>query len=181
MKKGTIKLVKLTDLKPYWRNPRNNKDAVEKVKQSIQDFGYNQPIAVDKDNVIIAGHTRFKALQELGWTDDIEVVEVDLDTKQAKQYRIIDNKTNEFASWNDDLRLELRELEDLPYMQQFFIEDIQLVVDDVAGQNFQETQQGEINDAQGEADNKFKNLADEYKNSTKSAMCPSCGHEFDIK
>ena len=57
--------LKLNDIKPYWRNPRKNEKAVEAVKQSIQDYGFNQPILLDSKKVIIAGHTRYKALLEL--------------------------------------------------------------------------------------------------------------------
>lgn len=59
----------LSDITPYENNPRNNEEAVEKVANSIKEFGFNQPIVVDKDNVIIVGHTRYLAAQELGLTE----------------------------------------------------------------------------------------------------------------
>ena len=181
MKKGIIKTVSLADIKPYWRNPRNNKDAVEKVKESIKEFGYNQPIAVDPDMVIVAGHTRFKALQELGYNEGIDVVIVDLDPKKAKQYRIIDNKTNEFATWNDDLVLELRELEDYQFMQQFFVEDIKLRIEDTAGSNHENITTNDIDESQTEMNDRYKKLSDERKNSTKTVVCPKCFEQFEIK
>ena len=55
-------MLKITEIKPYWRNPRRNDDAIGAVMQSIKQFGFNQPIILDADNVIIAGHTRYKAL-----------------------------------------------------------------------------------------------------------------------
>lgn len=62
--RSKITLMALTDIIPYENNPRNNEEAVEKVANSIKEFGFNQPIVVDKDNVIIVGHTRYLAAQE---------------------------------------------------------------------------------------------------------------------
>lgn len=108
-------------IKPYWRNPRKNDDrAVEAVKESIKRYGYTQPIVVDKNNIIIAGHTRYKALRQLGYKS-VAVVVSDLDEEKAKQYRIADNKTAEMSEWDEDLLLfELREIEELEDMTAFF-------------------------------------------------------------
>lgn len=107
-------------IKPYWRNPRNNDKALEAVKESIRRYGYNQPIVVDTENVIIAGHTRYKALRQLGYKN-VAVVVLDIDEDKAKQYRIADNKTAEMSEWDDDLLMfELREIEELEDMEIFF-------------------------------------------------------------
>ena len=84
---------------PYARNPRKNDGAVTKVKASIQEFGFQQPIVVDKDGIIVAGHTRHKAAMELGLTEVPVVVASDLTPAQIKAYRIADNRVNEEASW----------------------------------------------------------------------------------
>lgn len=101
----------IKDITPYENNPRNNEDAVEKVAESIKEFGFQQPIVVDKDNVVIVGHTRLKAAERLG-LDKVPVVIADeLTEEQAKAYRLADNKTNEIATWKfDSLNTELREL-----------------------------------------------------------------------
>lgn len=118
--KMDIKKVNIDLIRPYWRNPRKNDDAVEAVKHSIERYGYNQPIVIDDENVIIVGHTRYKALRELGYTE-IAVIKLDLDHEKAKQYRIADNKTSEKASWDKDLLLyELRELDGLSDMKVYF-------------------------------------------------------------
>lgn len=107
-------------IKPYWRNPRKNDKAIEAVKSSIKKYGYNQPIVVDKKDVIIAGHTRYKALRQLGFKN-VAVVVLDIDEDKAKQYRIADNKTAEKSEWDDDLLMfELREIEELEDMIDFF-------------------------------------------------------------
>jgi|SRR5690606_39181955 len=117
-----IQTINIDLIKPYWRNPRKNEKAVAAVKESIRKYGYNQPIVVDKKYTIIVGHTRYKALRELGYTE-VPVVVLDLPEKKAKQYRIADNKTAEKADWDQDLLMfELREIEELKDMEVFFDE-----------------------------------------------------------
>jgi hypothetical protein len=115
-----IKKVHIDEIRPYWRNPRKNDKAVEAVKHSINKFGYNQPIVVDKNMVIIAGHTRYKAIRELG-IEEVEVLIKYISEEMAKEYRIADNKAAEKSKWDHDLLLfELRELDDLEDMEIFF-------------------------------------------------------------
>lgn len=110
----------IDEIKPYWRNPRKNEKAVEAVKESIKQYGYNSPIVVDTKNVIIAGHTRYKALRQLGY-ETFNVVILDIPEDKAKQYRIADNKAAEKAEWDSDLlTYELREIEELGDMVKFF-------------------------------------------------------------
>lgn len=95
---------------PYVKNAKlHPKKQVEKVAASIKEFGFNQPIVVDKQGVIIVGHGRFEAAKLLGMTD-VPVIEVDLTEEQAKAYRLADNKLNE-SDWEMDLAIsELKEL-----------------------------------------------------------------------
>ena len=106
-----IKMVKVEDLKPYENNPRINDDAVEYVAKSIKEFGFKVPMVIDKDNVIVAGHTRYKASMELGLKEVPCIVADDLTEEQLKAFRLADNKVSEKASWNYDL-LDL-ELDDI--------------------------------------------------------------------
>lgn len=98
-----IQNIKLTDIKPYPYNPRNNDAAVEKVAASIKEFGFNSPIVVDKDFVVICGHTRLKAAQRLGLETAPVLVAEHLTPEQVNAYRIADNKTGEIAEWNEGL------------------------------------------------------------------------------
>lgn len=101
----------ITDIKPYENNPRFNSEAVEVVAKSIKEFGFQNPIIVDSDNVIIAGHTRHKASQLLGLKVVPVIVANDLSPEQVKAFRIMDNKSGEFAEW-DYVKL-LEDIEDL--------------------------------------------------------------------
>ena len=103
----------MADLHPYEKNPRNNDAAVDAVVESIKQCGYIAPIIVDEDGVILAGHTRYKALQKLGRTEVECIVKEGLTEEQKKKYRLLDNKTNELA--NLDLDLLAVELADLDF------------------------------------------------------------------
>lgn len=106
-----IILLKINEIIPYDNNPRKNDDAVDKVAESIKSFGFKSPIILDKDHVIICGHTRYEAAKLLKLKQVPCVIASDLTKKQAKAYRLADNKTAEFALWDMDL-LEM-ELDDL--------------------------------------------------------------------
>lgn len=108
-----LKTLKLADIKPYENNPRQNDQAVEAVKESIKQCNYIAPIIVDENNFILAGHTRYKALKELGRKEAEVLIVSGLSEAQKKKYRLLDNKTNELASWDIDL-LEI-ELEDIDF------------------------------------------------------------------
>ena len=97
-----VRKVKVKDIKEYEKNPRKNDAAVKDVMQSITDCGYCNPIIVDEDMVVLAGHTRLKAIKKLGWKDVDVCIRGGLTEEQKKKYRIYDNKTSEFAEWDLD-------------------------------------------------------------------------------
>lgn len=109
------RMTALADIKPYDRNPRIiPQAAVDAVARSIQAFGFRQPIVVDGNGVILAGHTRYKAAQQLGMTEVPVVWQTDITEIQARGYRIADNKVAELSAWDRDaLDAEVRELADL--------------------------------------------------------------------
>lgn len=112
--------LKVEDLKPYVNNPRFNDEAVQFVANSIKEFGFKVPIIVDKNNVIVAGHTRYKASMELGLKEVPCIVADDLTDEQVKAFRLADNKVSEQSFWNMDLlKEELDELYGILDMNQF--------------------------------------------------------------
>lgn len=100
-----MQLVKrrLTDITPYGNNPRKNDKAAEAVKESIMQCGYIAPIILDENGVILAGHTRYKALQQLGHDEAECIIKEGLTEEQKRKYRLLDNKTNELAEWDFEL------------------------------------------------------------------------------
>lgn len=152
-----IKLVKIAEIKPYDRNPRNNDGAVDAVAASIQEFGWQQPIVVDHDGVIIAGHTRYKAAQKLKCKEVPVVVAENLTDEQVRAYRLADNKTGELAGWDfSALEEELAGLAEID-MQQF---------------GFAGSEAEDFN-----IDNLFAEAAPKEKEA-KEIKCPHCGMYF---
>lgn len=104
---------KLDEIIPYENNPRFNDNAVEYVANSIREFGFRQPIVVDKDMVIIAGHTRLKAAYKLGLETAPVVIAEDMTEEQVRAYRIADNRVSDFSIWDTKTLLdELSEISD---------------------------------------------------------------------
>ena len=108
-----IEEIDISEIKPYKNNPREIPvEAVEKVMQSIKQFGNNQPIVVDKNNVIVVGHTRWRALKNLGKTKAF-IVKKEFNKSDAIAYRIMDNRSGENSKWEKALlRMEMEALKD---------------------------------------------------------------------
>jgi len=108
-----IEIADITSIKPYENNPRKlSETAIEKVAMSLKEYGFRQPIVVDKDRVIVAGHTRFRASKKLGLKQvPISIID-NLTEEQINAYRIADNRTAEESEWDNELlKMEIKELE----------------------------------------------------------------------
>ena len=121
----------LKDLIPYGNNPRHiTTEAVDDVAESIKRYGFRQPIVIDKENIILAGHVRYLASQKLGlesvWVERAE----ELSTKDAREYRLADNRTSEYTDFDvDKLAEEMRDLEDVPGWDNDEIDDLRDLLD----------------------------------------------------
>lgn len=153
---------KIDELKPYENNPRFNDDAVEYVAKSIKEFGFKVPIIIDKNGVIVAGHTRYKASLELGLEEVPCIVAGDLTDEQIKAFRLADNKVSEKSTWNLDLLAE--ELNNLEMnMDDFGFEKIE----DINLDDFFEAKQEETNK--------------EEESKPNTIICPHCGEEITLE
>ena len=161
-----LERLKLSEVTPYVNNPRKNDDAVNAVAESIRQCSYITPIIVDEDHVIIAGHTRYKALKALG-EESAECLICDgLSEEQKKKYRFLDNKTGEKATW-DLMKLEV-ELEGLDLEGfDFFGMAVDLPVDSGGGGSDKELTGTTELDTEVFGDEEFK-----YE-------CPNCGFRFN--
>lgn len=111
-----IEEVNLDNLKVYGNNPRINDNAIKYVTNSIKKFGFLVPIVIDKNNVIVCGHTRYLASKELNLKNVPCIRAESLTDKQVKAFRIADNKIHEKSSWDNDLlKEELTELQDFGF------------------------------------------------------------------
>lgn len=132
--------VSVSQLKPYKKNARFNENAVPKVAESIRQFGFKNPIIVDRNMSVICGHTRLEAAKTLGLKKVPCIIADDLTPKQVKAFRLVDNRTSEFASWNYDLlQSELESLDidlsdfefpDLTYEDTMSAEELESILDD---------------------------------------------------
>jgi ParB-like chromosome segregation protein Spo0J len=151
---------RIEELIDYENNPRHNEAAVGKVAASIEEFGFKVPIVIDKDNVIIAGHTRRKAEESLGLQTVPCIVADDLTEEQVKAFRLADNKTSEFAGWDfAKLEAELEELQSIG----FDMTDFGFPAD---------SEDVDIDDFFEEVEQKEKE--------PKKIQCPHCGEWFEI-
>lgn len=150
----------ISDIKPYENNPRINVDSVDKVANSIKEFGYRVPIIIDKNNVIVAGHTRLLAAEKLGITEIPCIVADDLTEQQINAFRLVDNKTTEFSDWDyEKLKEELYALD--MDLSEYGFEKI--------SEEFKEV-----------LDNTSKELSeDEYNDDNFECTCPRCGFKFN--
>lgn len=118
MKQPELKIVYLPieKIKPYKDNPRDNSKAIKKVAASIHENGFRQPLVLDKNRVIITGHTRFEAAKTLGMEKLPCIIADDMSKEKVKAYRIADNKVAEYSTWNDSLLAsEMEALKELGY------------------------------------------------------------------
>ena len=168
-----IKMMDIHNLKDYADNPRNNDGAIDYVKQSIKEFGFKVPIVVDKDNEIIAGHTRKRAALEIGIKEVPVIIADDLSDEQVRAFRLADNKVAEFSEWDMELlQSELNMLEDLN-MDDFGF-DMGEDIDDVEDEEIEEDEVVEIPE---EAVSKFGQI---YQLGNHRLMCGDSTSEEDV-
>jgi site-specific DNA-methyltransferase (adenine-specific) len=147
----------ISELIPYINNPRKNDHAVDAVASSIKNFGWQQPIVIDKQNEVIAGHTRLKAAQKLNLKEVPCYVAENLTDSQIKAYRITDNRVNEESNWDFDLlKIELQGIDEFTgFSKQDMKMFESLKYEEIPEKIFDEVDQPE----------------------EKKIKCPNCGHE----
>ncbi len=155
-----IELSKLID---YENNPRKNDGAVDAVAESIKQFGFKVPIIIDKDYVIVAGHTRKRAAEKLGLKTAPCIIADDLTEEQVQAFRLVENKTNELATWDfDKLEEELAELKEMNL-------DFEMTV--FGFENYEDV----------DIDSFFTDKEEEKEKKAKTITCPHCGEIIEIK
>lgn len=172
---------KISDLKPYANNPRHNAKAVPAVKESILKFGFKVPLVIDKNNVIVCGHTRFYASKEIGLDKVPCIVADDLTDEQINAFRLVDNRVSEFADWNfDKLAEELSELQDFDF-EPFGFDDLMagLELDYNLNQKDEETIEDDY-DAEPPVEPKTK-YGDIYQLGNHFLMCGDSTKEEDVE
>lgn len=151
-----VKDYKIEELQPYENNPRNNEQAVQYVAESISEFGFKVPIVIDKNKVIVCGHTRYLAAKQLGIKSVPCIMADDLTDEQIKSFRLADNKVSEFSSWNFALlEQELAEIDADMERFGFDLDNVDVNIDDLFEQ------------------------AEPKEKEPKMIQCPHCGLWFE--
>lgn len=149
--------IDVKDIQEYENNARKNEKAVALVVESIENYGFKVPVIVDKNNVLVAGHTRLKAAQQLGMEKIPAIIADDLTEEQIKAYRLADNKTAELSTWDFE-RLE---------------QELEAIDDAHLWELFNQNRYEDIEEFDGEIDlNDFDDEEFEYE-------CPECGFKFN--
>lgn len=168
---------KISDIIPYENNPRNNENAIEKVAESIREFGFKVPIIVDKGGIIVAGHTRLEAAKLLGLKKVPVIVADDLTPEQVKAFRLADNKVAEFSTWDfKKLNEELSELGSAFNFEGFGFNQFNAAgCDDLFLPQNQKPRDNESNniDNSNETKEEFNEDSDDDK---PHFTCPKCGY-----
>ena len=156
---------------PYARNPRRNDEQVDRMASAIREFGFRIPIVAKSDGSVVDGHLRLKAAQKLGLTEVPVALADELTEAQVKAFRILANKSANWAEWEPDLlKLELQELQELDFnleLTGFDAEELGDIWLDGDGGDFDPDEDAEAT----RLDEKEK----------KTATCPHCGHVFELK
>lgn len=148
---------KINEVIPYENNPRKNESAVDYVANSIKEFGFKVPIIIDKNNVVVTGHTRLKAAEKLGLKEVPVILADDLTEEQIKAFRLADNKVSEFAGWDFDLlNMEL--------------EDLDMNMADFGFNNISEVNVDDFFEIKPETEKEKK---------PEMITCPYCGEQFE--
>ena len=169
-----FKYLSVADLIPYENNPRDNDGAVDYVAKSIKEFGFKVPIVVDKNYIVVAGHTRLKASKKLGLEKVPVIIADDLSDEKIKAFRVADNKVAEIAVWKEEeLHQELTELEEMLFdMTEFGFDGIgELIDEEVEEDDF---------DIEGPIEPKAKK-GDVYKLGEHRLMCGDSVNEKDVE
>lgn len=198
-----IKKKKFDNVKPYSRNPKKHEGrSVEELKKSIRRFGFKNPILLDNDGEIVAGHGRYKACRELegtlnerieelydeGKEDTAESLEVvnkgeilymsagNLSEKEIQKFRITHNRTQELSDYDDEnLKFELREVEGAPGYSDEELNDLLDTEPD-----FTDLDDGEVEETAGELDDHYKDLTEDKQDDIVDVPCPHCGGSIKI-
>jgi hypothetical protein len=183
IEKRDVQMLPISEILPYERNPRDHsQNQIEELKNSIRQWGWTMPVLVDEEKMVIAGHGRLYAAQELGIDEVPCLMTTGWSDEQKQAYVIADNKIAENSTWNQELYIsELRKLDDVGFdltlagLDPDFVDNFSFSPNLAPITNFADVTSDQIqktSESLGEYENK--------QNSTVMAICPHCGEEFEF-
>ena len=185
--------VPIDEITPYWHNPRKNDKTVERLVENIRKYGFQVPLVLDKNKVVIAGHARLKAAKKLGM-QTVPCNIVSLSEEEAKRFRISDNKIAELSEWEQDsLYKELREIGDKMELLEmgFDLDEINSVIGNqeefvpktfYSEPTYTEAElEAKLKQREAELENRFAKESYEQTKYDNLVHCPFCGQEFKVR
>jgi ParB-like chromosome segregation protein Spo0J len=177
---------KVSDLVPYFNNPRRNEESVDFLVNSIKQFGFKVPILIDTKNVIISGHTRLKAAEKIGMETVPCIVDKELSEEQIAAFRIVDNKVAEHSEWDMKKLSQEMDLKLFDFTQYGFLDlELDLIKDD-QNIDFKPTLQPQFSDNEitnEEIEKRALELANKMIKEQQiiKVQCPYCDEQFEIE
>ncbi len=173
--------IKLEEITEYHGNSRINDESVKELVKDIQQYGFNVPLIINLNNVVIAGHARLKALKELEW-ETAPCVLIDLPEYRQNEYRIIDNKVQELSQGDPDkLIVELRNFDDFDEIADMFGSQLAGLLGNDVGLNVKHDSQDKIEKVSGDMEGHFEGLTQRREEAIKYCRCSHCNEEFGYK
>jgi hypothetical protein len=178
---------KLNELQPYQNNPRKNDDTVDYLVNSIMEFGFRVPIIIDTKNIIVSGHTRYKAAKKIGMEDVPCIIASDLTKQQITAFRIIDNKVSEHSKWDIDKLFYEMDFDNIDFTNYGFLDlEIKAIQTGVGNFNFEPLLHPQFSNTEitnEEVERRAIELANKMVQEQKiiKVQCPHCDEEFEIE
>jgi len=171
-------MIKTSTIRPYWRNSRNHTKTVPVLVESIKRYGFNQPIVLDTDMVIICGHARYMAVRELRY-DEVPCVISGMNKRLAMEYRLADNAIQNLTVWEpENLNLELRALDSLSEITAMFGSlNLDEILPDMKLTEADMVKQGDVTIAR----NSMMNKSNDFRQDLRLIVCPHCGGGLYLK
>ena len=178
----------ISEIRPYFRNPRINDKTVAALEKSIQRYGFNVPLLIDKDGVIITGHARYKALINLGKQYVEVIIASHLNEEQIREYRIVDNLTQEVTMWETDaLKIEIESIDTWELAMDFFDDTLDTVLQmeipdiDLPDLDISYTDTLSEEERERKAEIEEENDLHFVRSGSTVVVCPYCGEDNDLK
>lgn len=178
---------KINEIKPYKNNPRKNDNTVDYLVNSIKDFGFRVPIIIDSNNVIVSGHTRYKAAEKIGMKDIPCIVAEGLSDKELSAFRIADNKVSEHSKWDIEKLFYEMDMESIDYTNYGFLDlELSTIKTGNDSSDFEPKLQPQFSNFEitnDQIEKRAIELANKMIKEQKiiSVQCPYCDEQYEIE
>ncbi len=178
--------IPITAIEPYPNNARRNENTIQKVRESIEEYGFNVPLIVDENYIIVAGHTRFEALKQIhsetGEYAEIPCTIMTGNPELIKEYRLMDNRISDLSFWdNTKLTLEIKAFEDISTIEESFGTEIANMAKDTMGESIKDITEADIEKTADRLEHTYTDEERDRGFALFKCNCAGCGEEFSLR